>query len=98
MNKECIFNVFFVLYVLEKVMLVVDQGNVFVFKVVKDVNKFEIKKVVEVLFDVKVEFVRIFSVKGKQKFFGCVVGKCVGWKKVYVFLVEGQDIDFLGVE
>ena len=97
MNKERIFNVLLAPHVSEKATLVADQGNAFVFKVAKDANKLEIKKAVEALFDVKVESVRTLSVKGKQKF-GRVAGKRAGWKKAYVSLAEGQDIDFLGAE
>ena len=96
MNKERIFNVLLAPHVSEKATLVADQGNAFVFKVAKDANKLEIKKAVEALFDVKVESVRTLSVKGKQKFFGRVAGKRAGWKKAYVSLAEGQDIDFRG--
>ncbi|HAB05151.1 MAG TPA: 50S ribosomal protein L23 [Alcanivorax sp.] len=98
MNKERIFNVLLAPHVSEKATLVADQGNAFVFKVAKDASKLEIKKAVEALFDVKVESVRTLSVKGKQKFFGRVAGKRAGWKKAYVSLAEGQDIDFLGAE
>lgn len=97
MNQECIYKVLFGLYVFEKVFLVVEYGQV-VFWVVLDVIKFEIKKVVEQLFNVIVEGVQVLNCKGKFKCIICGFGKCNDICKVYVKLVEGQDIDFLDVE
>jgi large subunit ribosomal protein L23 len=51
---------------------------------------------VELLFDVKVQNVRTVNVKGKKKRFGAVMGKRNNWKKAYVRLQAGHDIDFAG--
>ena len=85
-------------HVSEKATILADQNGTFVFKVAKDANKLEIKKAVEALFEVKVKAVRTANMKGKSKFFGRVAGKRADWKKAYVSLEEGQDIDFLGAE
>ena len=98
MNKERILSVLLAPHVSEKATSLADENGTFVFKVAKDANKLEIKKAVESLFDVKVEGVRTVNVKGKSKFFGRVAGKRSDWKKAYVSLAEGQDIDFLGAE
>lgn len=98
MNKERIFTVLLAPHVSEKASMAGEQSNAVVFKVAKDANKLEIKKAVEALFEVKVQAVRTSNVKGKQKFFGRVAGKRASWKKAYVSLAEGQDIDFLGAE
>ena len=83
----------------ERILKVLRAANgTFVFKVAKDANKLEIKKAVEALFEVKVKAVRTANMKGKSKFFGRVAGKRADWKKAYVSLEEGQDIDFLGAE
>jgi len=81
----------------EKGMKEADDNRHFVFKVIKDANKQEIKQAVELLFDVKVSRVTTLNVKGKRKNFGRVPGKRSDWKKAYVFLKEGYDINF-GVE
>lgn len=73
-------------------------GNQVVFKVQKDSNKLEIKKAVESLFGVKVKNVRTVNVKGKVKRFGRSMGLRSDWKKAYVSLHEGSDIDFMSVE
>ena len=75
-----------------------EVNNCYSFFVNTKANKVEIKKAVEALFEVKVEAVRTANMKGKSKFFGRVAGKRVDWKKAYVSLAEGQDIDFLGAE
>lgn len=66
----------------------------YVFKVVADANKSEVKKAVEVLFNVGVTKVRISNVKSKVKKFGKIEGQRRGWKKAYVTLQEEQSIDF----
>ncbi len=98
MNQERILTVLRAPHVSEKATVVADENGTFVFKVATDANKLEIKKAVEALFEVKVKSVRTANVKGKSKFFGRVAGKRANWKKAYVSLEEGQDIDFLGAE
>jgi large subunit ribosomal protein L23 len=64
----------------------------------RDANKAEIRKAVELMFDVKVEGVQVVNNRGKSKRFGRMTGTRASWKKAYVRLAEGQDIDFLGAE
>jgi large subunit ribosomal protein L23 len=68
------------------------------FRVVPDASKLEIRKAVESLFDVKVTAVQVANVKGKVKRFGQTTGRRSNWKKAYVTLAEGSDIDFMGAE
>ncbi|MAR91973.1 MAG: 50S ribosomal protein L23 [Pseudomonadota bacterium] len=98
MNQERIFKVLKAPHISEKATIVSDQDNQFVFKVAKDATKAEIKTAVEKLWDVKVKSVRTLRVKGKNKRFGRSMGKRPDWKKAYVSLQEGFDIDFLGAE
>ncbi|MCK0538567.1 50S ribosomal protein L23 [Alcanivorax quisquiliarum] len=98
MNQERIFKVLLAPHVSEKASIVAEKANQVVFKVARDASKLEIKKAVEKLFDVKVESVQTVNVKGKQKVFGRVQGKRSDWKKAYVSLQAGQDIDFLAAE
>ena len=74
------------------------ENNQVVFKVRTDATKAEIKKAVEMLFDVKVAGVTVVNNKGKTKRFGRVEGRRNDTKKAYVKLAEGSDIDFLGGE
>ena len=83
----------------EKSTFVGEKNNQFVFRVAPDATKPEVKAAVELLFSPKdkkleVEGVRIVNVKGKEKRMGKFVGRRGGWKKAYVCLKAGQDINF----
>lgn len=98
LTQEKIINVLVGPHVSEKSSVVAEQNNQVVFKVRVDSTKAEIKKAVELMFDVKVDGVQVVNVKGKSKRFGQTQGKRKDWKKAYVTLAEGQDIDFIGAE
>jgi large subunit ribosomal protein L23 len=98
MNKNRLFQVLLAPRVTEKTTRVGETSNQYVFRVVKDANKAEVRDAVEMLFDVSVESVRIINVKGKSKSFRMRPGKRSDWKKAYVRVQEGQVIDFLGGE
>ena len=74
------------------------EHNQVVLKVRKDATKAEIRQAVELLFEVEVANVTVLNVKGKAKRFGATRGKRPDWKKAYVRLAEGSQLDFLGAE
>jgi large subunit ribosomal protein L23 len=80
----------------EKSTRVAEKRNQAVFKVARDAQKPEIKQAIEALFNVKVEGVQTLNMKGKTKRFGQSAGRRSDWKKAYVTLAAGQQIDFLG--
>ncbi len=94
MNQERLMQVILAPVVSEKSTLVADKNEQVVFKVVTDATKPEVKAAVELLFNVKVDSVNILNVKGKVKRFGRFTGRRKDWKKAYVCLVPGQEIDF----
>ena len=96
MNQEKILQVLVAPHISEKSSLVADANGQHVFKVMPTATKSEIKQAVEQLFEVKVAQVRVMNVKGKTKRFGQRDGKRSDWRKAYVTLVKGQDIDFAG--
>jgi len=96
MNQERILQVLLAPHVSEKSTLAADANGQHVFKVLPGATKVEIKQAVEQLFEVKVAQVRVMNVKGKTKRFGQRDGKRSDWRKAYVTLAEGQDIDFAG--
>ena len=96
MNKERLMKILLSPVVSEKSAMAADSANQFGFKVATDATKPEIAAAVEMLFDVKVAQVRTVNVKGKQKRFGAVMGRRNDWKKAYVRLQAGHDIDFAG--
>jgi len=78
----------------EKATMVADKTNSVTFKVLQDATKPEIKAAVELMFKVQVDSVQVAVVKGKEKRFGRFVGRRRGWKKAYVCLKPGQEINF----
>ncbi len=82
----------------EKTTLSTELHNQVVFKVRTDATKKEIRDAVELLFEVKVDNVQVVNCRGKVKRFGQIKGRRANWKKAYVRLAEGSQIDFLGVE
>ena len=94
MNQERIFQVLVGPHISEKAAVVADANNQYVFKVAVDATKAEIKKSVEQLFDVKVADVNTIRVKGKVKRTRYGLSTKSTWKKAYVKLEQGQDIDF----
>jgi large subunit ribosomal protein L23 len=82
----------------EKSARIGDESNQIVFKVLPNASKPEIRDAVEQMFEVKVTAVKTANVKGKVKRFGQTMGRRSDWKKAYVTLAEGSDIDFMGAE
>ena len=80
--------------VTEKSSRVSEDSNVIVFEVSPTASKPEIRRAIEGLFGVSVDSVKTLNVKGKTKRFGKGMGRRSDWKKAYVKLAEGQEIDF----
>lgn len=97
MNQERIFKVLRAPHISEKAAIVGDAANQHVFRVATDAKKDEIKQAVEQLFNVKVSKVRTVNVKGKSKRQGIRLGKRSDWKKAYVSLEQGHEIDLAAV-
>ncbi|KEZ75900.1 50S ribosomal protein L23 [Salinisphaera hydrothermalis] len=95
MNKERIYQVLRSPHVSEKASVVGDAANQVIFKVAGDASKHEIAEAVAALFDVKVESVTTLNNKPKQKRFRGQPGARSGFKKAYVTLADGDEIDFL---
>jgi len=98
LNQDRLMTVLVGPHVSEKSSVVSDAHNQVCFKVRRDSTKKEIAQAVELMFEVKVEGVTVANVRGKTKRFGQTRGKRADWKKAYVTLAEGNDIDFLGAE
>lgn len=78
----------------EKSTMVGDKCNQVVLKVIKDATKREVKEAVEFFFKVQVKAVNILNQKGKTKTFARHRGVRSDWKKAYVSLADGQEINF----
>jgi large subunit ribosomal protein L23 len=98
MNSERLTKIILGPVVAEKATRVAEKHNQVVLKVLPNANKLEIKKAVEILFEAQVESVTTTNVKGKTKRTGRIMGKRNDWKKAYITLAEGTDINFVGSE
>lgn len=94
MNDERLFQILVAPVISEKSTRLADKHGQVVFKVIPSATKSEVKQAVEKAFDVKVETVQVVNMRGKIKRFGRTPGVRSNWKKAYVRLKEGYDIDF----
>ncbi len=98
MSQERLMTILLGPHVSEKTTRTAEKHNQVAFRVRKDADKAEIRRAVELLFEVKVDKVTVVNVKGKVKKFGQTLGRRSDWKKAYVKLAEGHAIDFLNPE
>ena len=97
-NSEQLMNVVLAPVVSEKSTRVADKNRQYVFRVADAATKPEIKAAVELMFKTKVDSVTVSRVKGKKKRFGRSMGRRNNWKKAYVRLAAGQEINFGATE
>ena len=84
-------------HVTEKATMVADKLNQVIFKVRKDATKMQVKEAIETMFKVDVKAVNLLNVKGKTKRASRnSMGKRADWKKAYVSVQTGQEINFTG--
>jgi large subunit ribosomal protein L23 len=98
MNQEWLLTLLVAPHISEKATRVADANKQFVFEVVKEATKPEIKQAVEAMFKVEVSDVRVCNIKGKHKGFRRFQGRRSDVKKAYVQLKPGFDINFMGGE
>ena len=94
MNREQLMGVLIAPHVTEKTSLAMQNHNQYTFRVRREATKTDIKKAVELMFDVKVAAVQVVNEPGKTRRFGRHAGRTQDWKKAYVSLAEGQSIDY----
>jgi large subunit ribosomal protein L23 len=97
-NAAQLMNIVLAPVVSEKSTMVADRNRQYVFRVADRATKPEIKAAVELMFKTKVDSVTVSNVKGKERRFGRVIGRKRSWKKAYVRLAEGQEINFAATE
>ncbi|MEK9542958.1 MAG: 50S ribosomal protein L23 [Luminiphilus sp.] len=97
MNQERVFQILLGPHMSEKAAMAAENGNQYVFRVALDATKNEIKTSVEQLFKVRVDDVRTLRVKGKSKRNRFGVHTSSTWKKAYVRLEQGQEIDLAAI-
>jgi large subunit ribosomal protein L23 len=97
-NMDQLMNVVLAPVVSEKSTFVADKNRQYVFRVADRATKPEIKAAIELMFKTKVEGVTVLNVRGKERRFGRLSGRRRNWKKAYVRLAEGQEINFAATE
>src|ERR1041384_2289977 len=95
---ERLMNVVLAPVVSEKSTFVADKNRQYVFRVADRATKRTSKPAVELMFKTKVDSVTVSNVKGKERRFGRMIGRKRSWKKAYVRLAEGQEINFAATE
>lgn len=94
MSSERLTTVLIAPHVTEKTSLAMQNANQYAFRVRRDADKSEVKRAVELMFDVKVASVTTANEPGKARRFGRTSGRTQDWKKAYVRLAEGHAIDY----
>ena len=97
-SQERLLQVLLAPQISEKATYIADKNEQVVFKVSTDATKPEVKAAVEALFKVEVKSVQVLNVKGKAKRFGSNMGRRKNWKKAFVCLKLGQEINFAAGE
>ncbi len=98
MNPERVFTVLLEPHISEKVSILGDTANQYAFKVSKDATKAEIREAVETLFKVDVNKVTTANVKGKLKRTARGETRRKNWKKAYITVAAGQELDYMVAE
>ncbi|HYX73558.1 MAG TPA: 50S ribosomal protein L23 [Steroidobacteraceae bacterium] len=94
MNREQLMSVLIAPHVTEKTSLAMQNHNQYTFRVRREATKTDVRKAVELMFDVKVTGVQVVNEPGKARRFGRTSGRTQDWKKAYVSLSPGQTIDY----
>ncbi len=95
MNQARLYSIILGPHISEKATIMAESRNQVAFKVINDATKTEVKEAVEKLFKVSVTGLQILNVKGKTKRTARGgIRKKSNWKKAYVQLAQGQEIDF----
>jgi large subunit ribosomal protein L23 len=97
-NIDQLMNIVLAPVVSEKSTFVADRNRQYVFRVADDATKPQIKAAIELMFKTKVDNVTVLNVHGKERRFGKLTGRRRNWKKAYVRLAEGQEINFAATE
>jgi large subunit ribosomal protein L23 len=97
-NLDQLMNIVLAPVVSEKSTFVADKNRQYVFRVADDATKPQIKAAIELMFKIKVDDVTVLNVRGKQRHFGRIAGRRRSWKKAYVRLGAGQEINFAATE
>ena len=94
LGKEALFNVLLSPHVTEKTSVALQERNQYAFRVRRDATRTDVRRAVELMFEVQVERVQIVNEPGKTRRFAQRSGRTQDSKKAYVRLAAGQSIDY----
>ena len=94
LGKEGLFNVLLAPHVTEKTSMALQNNNQYAFRVRRDATRTDVRRAVELMFEVKVESVQVVNEPGKTRRVGQRSGHTQDSKKAYVRLAQGQSIDY----
>lgn len=98
MNQERLLKIILSPHISEKATIGLEKRNEYVFRVIQNATKPEVKDAVEFLFNTKVKSVRIVNVRAKKRSFKNISGTKKAWKKAYVSLQSDQKLDIMGAQ
>lgn len=98
MNQERLYTLLQAPHISEKVSNLGDSSNQYAFKVERSATKAEIKEAVQKIFGVEVVNVTTANVRGKVKRSRWRLARRRNWKKAYVRVAAGQEIDYMVTE
>lgn len=93
-GKDGLTSVLLAPHVTEKSSQGLQEHNQYAFRVRRDATRTDVRRAVELMFEVKVQEVQVLNAHGKQRRFGGRTGRTQDWKKAYVRLAAGQSIDY----
>jgi large subunit ribosomal protein L23 len=94
LSKPALTNVLLSPHVTEKTSAGLQERNHYAFRVRRGATRTDVRRAVELMFEVKVTGVQVVNVGGKPRRFAGRIGHTQDWKKAYVRLAEGQSIDY----
>ena len=94
LGREGLMNVLLAPHVTEKTSMALQERNQYAFRVRREATRTDVRRAVELMFDVKVEGVQVVNEPGKSRRFGNRPGRTQDSKKAYVRLAAGQSIDY----
>ncbi|MEZ5500427.1 MAG: 50S ribosomal protein L23 [Steroidobacteraceae bacterium] len=93
-SREKLATVLLAPHLTEKTALAMQNNNQYTFRVRRDATRTDVRQAVELMFDVKVDSVRVVNEIGKKRRMGKIQGRTQDWKKAYVSLAAGQSISY----
>ena len=97
MKNLHLYNVLREPHISEKVSILGEESNQYAFKVAMEATRPQIKEAIEEIFKVAVKKVTTSNVKGKVKRNAQGLVKKKNWKKAYITLERGEELDYLDV-